>query len=271
MRKNIFIILIFGLFLGGTSAFGQSYNELGEVIVCSGGGDPDNDCECYSGQTLVDGSCVDEEENPCPYGETDDCSECDTDGSGCGGDECDESSPNYLGDCDCFGIGCDDISIGGGNQQTGAPYASQTNDKFAKTNIPTTMPVQTFSTCVTSVFEYLSKICGDNIPRQDFEQHYYDSYSVNLMFAGVNYGNMNNFANQFFETSNFIGITQAIDAGYFLMTNVDGGNGDYHNVTIVGYHSNGDYIYMDPMFGNFREGPPSIFPKNYVVTIKDCK
>jgi hypothetical protein len=151
MGKNIVIILIFGLFLGGTSAFGQTTyiegepdsdddgiidskddcpliwgleahdgckGEIDEVVIlaCSNGGDPYENCE------LVD---------PCPNGETNDCLECDTDRSGCPvpintDDECDSSSPNYLGQCVCFDTGCGDTEKNWYQDNDGDDYYGDT-------------------------------------------------------------------------------------------------------------------------------------------------
>lgn len=271
------------LYVGNNEACAQI--DLDEVILTNDPCDPDSYaydyCECYgcdSGDPCDPDSLAYDEcecsgcdsEDPCDPTSIS-YNECECNPNNCEDDECDPLSSSYLGDCECLGVGCGDISIGGGNQQYGNPYVAQTNDKLAKTNIPTTMPPQSLSTCVSSVFEYMTDVCGDNIPRKEFEQYYFDTYTINLIFVGVNYSHMNNFASHFFDTSNYVGVTQAIDAGNFVMTNIDGGNGDYHNVLIIGYHPNGDYIYMEPMVGSFREGPPSNFPKNYAITIENCK
>ncbi len=186
-----------------------------------------------------------------------------------------EFSGFYPVEYDECGLGNRDLlnctSIGGSNQQQGSPYVAQAGDKFAKPNIPTTMAKQILNTCVSSGMGYLAKIFGKNVSNEKFEQYYYNQFGINLMFRGVDYSKMTVFASHFFETNSFIGITQAIDQGYFLMTNLDEGGGNYHNVVIVGYHPNGDYIYMDPIYGNLREAPPSNFPRNYIVTIKDYK
>ena len=92
-----------------------------------------------------------------------------------------------------------------------------------------------------------------------------------LVLTGVPYSRMTVFGSHFFETTNYVGFNQAIDLGYLVMTNLNAGNGDYHNVVVVGYHQNGVIIYMDPIYGSFRESPITDFPKNYVLTIKKCK
>lgn len=162
-------------------------------------------------------------------------------------------------------------SVGSSTQQTSKPYVAQINDKFAKQSIPLTMPKQVLNTCVSSIMEYLAKIYGKNIDSGVFEKYYLEKFNVFLVIDGVDYKKMTAFAQNFFETSAYVGVKQGIDAGNFLMTNLNVGNNIYHNVVIVGYHPNGDYIYMDPMYGNLREAPPSDFPQNYVVTIKNYK
>jgi hypothetical protein len=55
------------------------------------------------------------------------------------------------------------------------------------------------------------------------------------------------------------------------MTHIDQGNNIHHSVVIVGYHPNGDYIYMDTISGDLREAPPGTFGQNYAITIKNYK
>jgi hypothetical protein len=164
------------------------------------------------------------------------------------------------------------ITVGSNTQQTSSkPYVALPNDKLAKPNIPVTMPRQVLNTCVSSIMEYLAKVYGKTIDSNVFEKYYLEKFNVFLIIDGVDYAKMTAFTQNFFETSNFVGMTQGIDAGNFLMTNLDVGNNIYHNVVIVGYHPNGDFIYMDPVYGNLREAPPANFPKNYVITIKNSK
>ncbi|CAD0002241.1 hypothetical protein [Flavobacterium salmonis] len=163
------------------------------------------------------------------------------------------------------------ITVGSSQQATSKPYVALPNDKLAKPNIPTTIIKQVLNTCVSSGMEYLAQIYGKTVDRKTFEDYYHKQFGVFLILYGVDYSKMTAFANNFFETTAFVGVTQAIDAGNFMMTNLDVGNNVYHNVVIVGYHPNGDYIYLDPFYGNLRESPPANFPKNYVVTIKNYK
>ncbi len=51
-----------------------------------------------------------------------------------------------------------------------------------------------------------------------------------------------------------------IDKGYIIMTAVASEMGNSaHNVAIIGYHTNGNLIYMDPEYGHWREAPVSSF------------
>ncbi|MDR7211647.1 hypothetical protein [Flavobacterium piscis] len=135
------------------------------------------------------------------------------------GPDCDDTNPYFTINC---------YTIGGSTQQQGSAYVPQANDKFAKPNIPTTIPAQILSTCASVGMEYLAKIFGKNTSREKFEQYYFDQFGVNITFEGVDYSKMTIFASNFFETTAFVGITQAIDAGNFLLTNLDAGNNTFH-------------------------------------------
>ncbi len=51
-----------------------------------------------------------------------------------------------------------------------------------------------------------------------------------------------------------------IDKGYIIMTAVASEMGNSaHNVAIIGYHTNGNLIYMDSEYGHWREAPVSSF------------
>lgn len=51
-----------------------------------------------------------------------------------------------------------------------------------------------------------------------------------------------------------------IDKGYIIMTAVASEmENSAHNVAIIGYHTNGNLIYMDPEYGHWREAPVSSF------------
>ena len=79
------------------------------------------------------------------------------------------------------------------------------------------MSRQVLNTCVSSGMEYLATIYGKNKKSSKFEKHYHTQFGVFLPIEGVDYANMTSFVNHFFETNSFIGITQAIDAGHFVI------------------------------------------------------
>ncbi len=71
---------------------------------------------------------------------------------------------------------------------------------------------------------------------------------------------------------NFSSFKNAIDSGAVIMTCVAGTSTDYvHNVAIIGYQPNGNFIYMDPASGNLKTAPESSFPKNYVIYVTGTK
>lgn len=176
------------------------------------------------------------------------------------GEDCDDDDPTKTLICD--------------NKR---PYIPQENDKFLKDDLPTTLDdAQFLNTCVSTGMEYVADVLGGRLKRKKVEKKYEEQFGIHLVLFGVDYEHMNVLASNYFNTDGFMTTKEAIDAGNIMMTNLNAGtdeNGNivYHNVVIVGYHENGDYIYMDPVYGSFWEASPSFFPKNYVINIKSLK
>ena len=74
---------------------------------------------------------------------------------------------------------------------------------------------------------------------------------------------------QFFDIENCSDINKSIDSGYPVMTSVKISNTLLHNVLIVGYRKNGDYIYMDPTEGKLRTSNSSGFDYSYKISVKN--
>ena len=81
---------------------------------------------------------------------------------------------------------------------------------------------------------------------------------MDLIANGMQVGNIPGFIDIIFTTvpADNITITEAIDKGYIIMTVVAA---ELHNVAIIGYHTNGNLIYMDSDYGHWREAPVSAF------------
>lgn len=55
------------------------------------------------------------------------------------------------------------------------------------------------------------------------------------------------------------------------MTDIDGIGNDRHNVLIVGYTNDSQYIYMDPEKGYLCKGDESMFGETYNIVITNVK
>lgn len=78
--------------------------------------------------------------------------------------------------------------------------------------------------------------------------------------------------NRHFNTYGFSTFQHAIDLGLVVMTDMYSEiPGSSHNVVIVGYHTDGNLIYMDPEKGCLWEADQSKFNLNYAISISSCK
>jgi hypothetical protein len=158
------------------------------------------------------------------------------------------------------------------NNPGGRPYVPNNDDVFVLPDIPRTMSKQRGATCVSSSIEYVANSLGGDITQKEIEDWFYDNFKIIIFLDGVSFNKVSILVNQFLTTGPFIGIKESIDAGNPYITNIelsrtvnaDGSIAiDGHMVTIVGYHPNGDYIFMDPLAGALREAPPSSFPNDF--------
>lgn len=87
---------------------------------------------------------------------------------------------------------------------------------------------------------------------------------------GIYMEDISGFVDRLFTTvpANDITIAEAIDKGCVIMTTVESSmENSAHNVAVIGYHTNGDLIYMDSEYGCWREAPVSAFGEySYVIS-----
>jgi|GEM_PF-5022779 len=167
----------------------------------------------------------------------------------------------------------DDIVIGSTNNTPGGnPYVPNDDDVFVLPDIPRTMTKQVGNTCVSSSIEYVASALGGDTTQKEIEDWFKDTFDIYIVLYGVTFDKVSIVVSQFLTTGSFIGVKEAIDAGNPYITNIelsrtvnaDGSIAiDGHMVVIVGYHPNGDYIFMDPLAGALREAPPSSFPNDF--------
>ena len=161
-------------------------------------------------------------------------------------------------------------SIGNSNDPLGINYTPKAGDKFAKSNIPTTMGTnqsQIANTCVFSALSYLMTIHGSEKNQGAFMLDYLQKYNISFTdFNGVSFVNFAPFVQVYFNTlsiSSYESLITAINAGYTVIAPNYDSNGDGHAIVIVGYHpDSGAVIFMDPLTGNLRESH-----EDYPITI----
>ncbi len=84
----------------------------------------------------------------------------------------------------------------------------------------------------------------------DFVLYYLEKHNQDVYTSGVELKHIDGLVEHFFYTRNFVSFKDAIDRKKVVMTNVPSTiSNSSHNCVIVGYQSDGKYIYMDPEKG----------------------
>ena len=157
--------------------------------------------------------------------------------------------------------------------QTNQPknYQSSSTDKLFRTSLSQTMETQMGGTCVLASMGYVNSLFGGNTNYGEYiwayAQLYHNNDFEHVLYNGVYSQNIPSFVSRYFNTTSFTSYQQAIDNGHLVLTDIPTGQSYSHCVTIVGYHSNGDLIYMDPELGVLRECPASYPLGNIKITI----
>jgi len=161
----------------------------------------------------------------------------------------------------------------GGSSSNGGAYTPSVVDKMAKANLPTTMDPQLPNSCVTAIMEYMNnKVWNGNINEGVYIQAYMQMTGKNPILNGINMNYLGQFIMQFFHTAGFNSIKAVIDSGGVVMTDIPSSiAGSSHNVLIVGYQPNGNYICMDPEKGYMTSVNKSSIGQNYTINIIGVK
>lgn len=139
------------------------------------------------------------------------------------------------------------------------------------------------NTCVPTVMEYISKLLnnGENYSRREIKRYFKKNIPerINISRKGVPtkmipagmihfFGNNNIGQIAYGDTS--FNYVKCINSGNVIMTNVEVKNSSgetlgWHNLLIIGYAQNGNYIYIDPNdSSNFYECHPNYIHSNSV-------
>ena len=154
----------------------------------------------------------------------------------------------------------------------GKDFESKIGDKIVVGKLPATMDKQLFNTCVTSIMSYIEQLFGGEYNPGTYLQAYLQEFGIWATEKGVALTNLSKFVNTHFIVSPFTGFQEAIDVGNVIMTDVPSDMSDSrHNVVVIGYHTNGDLIYMDPEAGHWKEAPESFFVGDYYFNISGNK
>lgn len=169
----------------------------------------------------------------------------------------------------------------------GKDFESKVGDKIVVGKLPATMDKQSPNGCVVAVMELIYRIFGDhiNIKKEgQLIQEYInlanskgrfditiDTY-FNTETGGVELSLLADFVGENFELNPFSDFKSSIDRGDVVMVDIPSEMANSaHNVLVIGYHTNGDLIYMDPEVGHWREAPESFFLGDYYFSISNLE
>lgn len=154
-------------------------------------------------------------------------------------------------------------------------YKKSKTDKIVKTRRNAEIKKQLSQTCVTNIMDYLAEAYfGRDLQNKcPFDNYYLEAYNKITTWHGVDIGDLDSFVRHFFIVdTNSNDIIGAIDSGFTVMiaTTINGSK-DYHNVLIVGYTADKEYIYADTVVGGLCVAPKNHFSNYYMYIIKGIK
>ena len=135
------------------------------------------------------------------------------------------------------------------------------------------MDKQVRNACIASIMEYIdNKVFNGSRNEGEFILYYYEKYRENVVTEGVGLKRINDLVEHFFRTKEFVSYKDAIDNKKVVMTDVPSTiSNSSHNCVIIGYQSDGKYIYMDPEKGELYVADESYFLENYKIVITGIK
>lgn len=135
------------------------------------------------------------------------------------------------------------------------------------------MTTQVRNACVPAIMEYIdNKVFNGSRKQGEFILYYYNKFDKIILTDGVALECINDFVKHFFRTREFVSYKDAIDRKKVVMTDVPSTiSSSSHNCVIIGYQSDGKYIYMDPEKGELYVADESYFLENYEIVITGIK
>ena len=126
---------------------------------------------------------------------------------------------------------------------------------------------------MTSIMEYIdNKVFKGSRNQGVFDLYYLLYFEGTIYDDGVKMADINPFVEHFFYTRKFVSFKDAIDRKKVVMTDVPSTiSNSSHNCVIVGYQSDGKYIYMDPELGEMYIADESYFLGDYKIVITGIK
>ena len=135
------------------------------------------------------------------------------------------------------------------------------------------MDKQVRNACIASIMEYIdNKVFNGSRNEGEFILYSLQELEEDVLNDGVSLGRINDLVKHFFRTREFISYKDAIDRKKVVMTDVPSTiSSSSHNCVIIGYQSDGKYIYMDPEKGELYVADESYFLENYKIVITGIK
>lgn len=259
-----------------------------EVFYCSFCGQEVDNCECWSVEAECQcGVCELCLGRLCPWCDQDPCV-CDSYCPFCGYLDCICDEPTgcvYCGEPDCHGEcwdeeldcgGCGNCAECGYNTGQEKPEKNVNREHTPKETdviadkgfLEMKREAQKGNTCVPTIIDYILKNKGSDISRKDIIEYYenklskdenkYDVYLRGVPSNVVPTGIINFLGTNAIEATQYGGdppfdYKGAIDRGNSVMTNIileNEGNKIGHNILVIGYTKEGNYIYIDPNYSN---------------------
>lgn len=153
------------------------------------------------------------------------------------------------------------------------PYQKKDGDAFAKAGLSQSMSTQMPNTCVTSIMEYANnKVFGGSTNEGTYILYYLQTYGKNVITSGVDLKDIKPFVEHFFNTTSYSSYKKAVDNGHVVMTDITSSiPNSAHNVLVLGYQLNNDFVYMDPEKGSWYSVADSYFLKHYNIELTGIK
>lgn len=152
-------------------------------------------------------------------------------------------------------------------------YVSKEGDKLANPNVVDPGTTQLLSMCTMESFAYIHQLQGSSADLNSVTLRCAQMFGVSVIEDGLTLEQFQQYVNTYFNTGEFSSYQDSVNSSEFTLTTIQGDYGadSSHSVVIVGYHSDGDVIYMDPMEPKLQEADPSYFGDHYNISVNSSK